>query len=235
MMINRTVRRLVFGSALIGAISFSGCATTQTVSMESKTSSTPITNATPVETPVQKCQKTWRTKVYDCIIEKVVSSCRERNQSSEDEFYSCISKDLMVPQAQMPSEKRQMSVAVTAGDEVFSMISGGPVVVDVARLEATTVDVNGVTFTFTIERIATAAPNERKEVQQTNVRFNFNGTTTGDVWKLMILPIWNFRVQTVASDRATVSFETNEPTVLVRPVTLAEGQAQTETADQKKK
>ncbi len=228
MTFNSRMRVLAFSGMAAGAaaIAHSGCASTQaTGPAAAPTASVSASaRAAPAETQTQRCQREWRTRVQDCIIEGVVSGCRATDSTLGDAFYSCVSDGLSVPLPDTPPAPRQVSVTVTAGDEVFSLRSGGPVVMDVVRLETGSVDVNGASFTYTIERIATAAPAQRTPVDQAAVRFNFDGTTTGDVWKLRTLPVWNLRVQTVSADRASVSFETNDQTLVAKPPSPAGGQ-----------
>ncbi len=165
------------------------------------------------ETPQQRCQRERRSRVQECIIEAIATSCRERNQGNEDGFYSCVSENL--PTA-VSGPARQVSVTVSQGDEVLSMRSGGPVVMDVVALEAASISQTGIQLTFRIERLATAQPEQRTQVDQSSITLNYDGTSSGDAFKLRVIPIWNLRAQ-AASGGAQVSFETSDPRVTTRP------------------
>ncbi len=214
MMLRSRMRNLAFSGMVVGALY--GCATTQATAPPARPSAPQAAAPQRVETPSERCVRENRARVQNCIIESIVTSCRESSQGNEDNFYSCVSERLVIPQPETAGAATQYSVTVSAGDEVLSTRVGRAVVMDVARLEASQIDGRGVAFIYEVERLATAAPTERTRVESVTVRFNFDATTEGETFRLQGLPVWNLRVQASGSGQAQVSFETNDPAVLVR-------------------
>jgi len=231
MTLRTTARNLAFSGMAAGALY--GCATTQATTQAARPAASASAAPARVETPTERCQRTQRTRVQNCIIESIATSCQESNAGNEDGFYSCISERLVIPHPETPGEARQYSVTVSFGDEVMSVRAGRAVVMEVGRLEVAQIDERGVAFVYETERIATAAPAERTQVVLVTVRYNFDGTTEGETSQLSGLPVWGLRVQANGDGRATASFETNDPAVLVRPSAPASIDA--EDAGQKKK
>jgi len=192
--------------AFAGLLAASGCATTQTAgTVPAPSASASASAAQRQETPAQRCQRERRSRVQECIIESIATGCREGNAGNEDGFHSCVSQGLAQPND--IAAVRQISVTVSQGDDALSMRSGESTIMDIVRLEASKIDVSGVVFTFSIERLATAAPEQRAEVLSADVRMNYDGTTSGGWSRLRVLNLWNLRVQAADSGRAAVSFE----------------------------
>lgn len=199
--------------AFAGMLAFSGCATTQTA--PTARPSQPARGIAPAqsqETPAQRCQRERRSRVQECIIEGISASCRESSGGDEERLYSCLSEGLAQPND--VGAARQVTVTVSQGDDVLSMRSGEFVIMDVVRLEAAAIDRAGVGFNYSIERLATAAPEQRARVELASVRMNFDGTRSGDWFRLEVLSLWNLRVEAASSGQARVSFETNDPRIL---------------------
>jgi hypothetical protein len=212
MTFNRTFRKLALGAAVVGALS--GCAGAQRGDIMPKPSQTrPESRPEPALSPVEKCKAGRKARVQDCIIETIVGGCKEGSAGDDDKFYSCVSDGLKTEDGPV---QRQVSVTVSAGDEVLSMRVGGPVVMEVAWLEVAAIDERGIRLTFQSERLATAEPSERTPVANASARYNYDGTEEGDAWKFNGLPAWNLQVSSAARGRAVVSFETDEPGLLVR-------------------
>lgn len=209
MTFRNAARILVFSAAL------AGCASTQEAAVAPLPRTQPRPAAAParVETPTERCQRERRSRVQECIVEGIVTSCRERNESNEDGFYSCVSEGLAAP----ASSERSVTVTVSQGDEVLSLRAGAFTVMDLVRLDATTIDQQGVEFTFSIDRIAVAEPANRTPVEQAAIRINYDGTSSGDLFKLRTLDLWNLRVEAAGSGSARVLFQTADPRILVRP------------------
>ncbi len=225
MTIRTRMRNLAFAGIMAGALS-AGCATTQGASIAAAPAPAQASAAHPrQETPAERCQRTQRTRMQNCLIESIVATCRESNSFNEDAFYSCVSENLVVPQSLEARPAKQYSVTVSAGDEVLSTRTGRAVAMDVARLEASQIDQRGVAFTYEIERITLAAPTERTGVDSATVRYNFDGTYEGEAFKLQGLAVWNLRVEGSGTGQARVSFESNDPALLVRPADAAAGAA----------
>jgi len=218
------MRNIAFTGMVVGALS--GCATTQTAVTAAVPA--PAQAAAPQRqlTPTERCQREQRSRVQNCLIEHIAASCRDSNPGNEDAFYSCVSEGLVIPQTLTASPTRQYSITVSYGDEAVSTRVGTATAMDVARLEVAQIDERGVAMIYEIERITTAVPTERTRVDLATVRFNFDGTTEGDMFKLRGLQVWNFRTESTGDGRARVSFETNDPAALVRPADAAAAPAQ---------
>lgn len=227
MSFRNTVRNLAYSGMVVGAMY--GCATTQTNTQPARPAAS-SSSAAPAraETPTERCQRTQRTRVQNCIIESIATSCRESNQGNEDGFYSCVSEGLVIPRPENPGDARQYSVTASVGDEVMSVRAGRAVVMETGRLEVSQIDERGVAFLYETERIATAAPTQRTAVVSVTVRFNFDGTEEGETFALSSgLTMWNLRVQAADGGRAAVSFDSNDPALLVKvssqPAIVSEG------------
>ncbi len=225
------MRNLTFSAMVTGALY--GCATTSANTQPARPINPQAAAPARVETPTERCQRTQRTRVQNCIIESISTTCREGNPDNEDNFYSCISENLVIPRPETPGGSRQYSFTVSFGEEVMSVRTGRAVVMEVGRLEVAQIDERGVAFVYETERIATAAPTERTQVALVTVRYNFDGTSEGETFKLGGLPVWNLRVQSSGDGRATASFETNDPAVLAR--TANQASIVSEGSEQKKK
>jgi|WetSurMetagenome_2_1015567.scaffolds.fasta_scaffold68550_4 hypothetical protein len=219
MTFNTRMRNLAITGMVVGALA--GCATTQAPATAARPAATQTAAAQRPQTPTERCLREQRTRVQNCIIESIVTTCRESNAFSEDAFYSCVSDGLVTPQTLTANPTKQYSITVSFGDEILSIRTGRAVAMDAARLEVAQIDERGVAMVYEIERIATAAPTERTRVELATVRFNFDGTSEGDLFKLRGLPVWNLRVESADGGRARVSFETTDPGVLVRPADAA--------------
>jgi hypothetical protein len=215
MTFNSRMRNLAITGMAVGMLA--GCATTQAPATAARPAATQTAAAQRPQTPTERCQREQRTRVQNCIIESIVTTCRESNALNEDAFYSCVSDGLVAPQTLTANPTKQYSITVSFGDEILSMRTGRAVVMDAARLEVAQIDERGVAMVYEIERIVTAVPAERTRVDLATVRFNFDGTSEGDMFKLRGLPVWNLRVESADGGRARVSFEANDPAVLVRP------------------
>ncbi len=215
MTFNGRLRNLAYGAAVIGALS--GCATVQRGDPAPRPRAAAEAPAQPARelTPTERCQRERRTRVQDCIIESIATTCREGNQGNDEGFYSCISDNLVQNTAERAP--RQASLVVSYGDEVLSTRVGGPAMIATARLEVAQVDERGVALLYEIERVEPAAYAERTRMNQVTVRYNFDGSSEGNTFMLDDLPIWNFRVSANGDGRARVSFETADPRILVRP------------------
>lgn len=224
MTLKSRMRNLAFTGMVAGALY--GCATTQAVAPPARPEAASATAQERQLTPAERCQREQRSRLQNCIIEHIATTCREDNALNEEAFYQCVSENLVIPRPETPGPARQYGMTVSYGDEIASMRVGRAAVMDVARLEAGAIDERGVMFTYEIERVSAAAPAEKTQVLLATVRFNFDGTSEGEAWKLRDFPVWNLRVESNGDGRARVSFETNDPAVLVRPADGAAAPAQ---------
>jgi hypothetical protein len=147
------------------------------------------------------------------MIEGLAGVCRERSSGNEDGMLSCMQEGLRQPTA--PAH-RDVTVTVAQGEEVFSMRVGGPVVFEIVKMDARTVDQAGVEFNFTVDRVFTATVAQHATLESAQLRMNFDGTRAGDWSAASFTELWNFRVQAGESGRARVSFETDDPRITVR-------------------
>jgi hypothetical protein len=200
------IRTLAFA-----AMAASGCAGAQHT--ETAPPRAQPVHMTPSVLPQQRCLTERRTRIQDCIIEGLATMCRQRASGNEDAYDACMTSGLDEGRV---SGARALTTTVSAGDEVFSLRMGGIHMLDVIRLEATTIDQSGVAFTFQIERLSVDAADHKTQVEQAQIRMNYDGTKSGDWWKLRILDgVWNLRVEASGSS-ARVSFETDYPSLVVR-------------------
>jgi hypothetical protein len=147
------------------------------------------------------------------MIEGLARVCRERSPGNEDGMLACMDEGLRQPTA--PAH-REVSVTVAQGEEVFSMRVGGPAVFQIVKMDARTVDQSGVEFSYTVDRVFAASPSEHTSIENVQLRMNFDGTRTGDWTIPATTEIWNFRVQAGEGGSARVSFETDDPRIVVR-------------------
>lgn len=157
---------------------------------------------------IENCSQA--TRYQECIVEGIAKDCKERSGGNDDKFYTCITKGLALPERREPM---QFSVTVSSGEEVLSVRHGEGVAVNVARLEASSVDEKGVVFGFEIEIIPLYNTADKHVIEHSSIKYNFDGSKSGDTWKLNVLEIWNFSVRAVGMGKATVSFQTMESQV----------------------
>ncbi len=200
----------------IGALALTGflagCAAAQQGPTARPVSADPLANMTATVSPEGACRQR-RTRVQNCLVEAISTSCRSGSQSDDDRFYSCMAGGLAVPAT---SENHQYRVTVGAGEEAFSFRSQGNTVIDVGRLEATAVDGSGVAFVFEIERLALFQPQTRQAVEHQELRMNFDGSKSGAWDMVAVTEVYHMAVEQAGSGRAAVTFETANPRVVVR-------------------
>jgi len=194
-----SVRSLAFAGLMLA-----GCATTQVASA-------PGTPANRMAVQVEACQKARKTRVQDCIVEAFAAGCR--SYKDQDKFYTCVSEDLS---SQPLAESRRISAVISKGDEMLSVREGGYALMDVASLETTKIDKDGVEFLFTIDRINTLDLS-RSNLEKSMIRINFDGTASEEIWKLDVLRVWGLLAEAAPDGKARVSFETSDPTLLSKP------------------
>jgi hypothetical protein len=201
------------GLAFAGAIALSGCAGAQQAARQpQRLNMQPDIEA---ETPVQRCQRERRTRVQDCIIESIVTQCRTRRAGDEPAVQACVDEGLR--QSLVYGETRSSTVTVGQGDELFSFRVGNSAMMDVGRLEASAVDQSGVTFVFNIERFAPTVPAEKIQITNDQVRLNFDGSRSGGWDRVAITEVRVLSAAAAGDGRATVTVETEDPRVLLRP------------------
>ena len=197
--------------ALAGVLAASGCAGTQAAVRPTERHEPP--RGRTAELATQTCPRQRTSRIQECMIEGIAGTCRSSSGTNLDAFYACVGEGL---RQSVTPEAVQLSITVGPGEEVFSYRTGGPTMYQIAKLDAIAVDANGVEFNFVVERIETAAPTEVSVLDQTTVRANFDGTRTGEWMHLNFTEIWNFRVESAGSGRARVSFQTDNPAMIVR-------------------
>ena len=151
--------------------------------------------------------------MQNCMVEAISRQCTTSSQGNEDTFYSCVASGLRTPDS---AESHQVRVTVSQGDEVFGLRNATGSVIDVARLDATTIDANGVGFTFTIERISTSQPTAVTPVSSASMRMNFDGTRSGQWDMVSVVEVTIKTVESAPGGKAAVTFETANPRVFAR-------------------
>ncbi len=205
---NSKLRTLAFAGIMMA-----GCAGVQQNAARPAGSSDPLAHVNPAETPLQKCQREKRSGVQNCMVEAISRQCTTSSNGNEDTFYSCAANGLRTPDA---AENRQAKVTVSQGDEVFGIRNATGSVVDVARLDATTIDSSGVGFTFTIERIPTSQPSAVTPVSSASMRMNFDGSRSGNWDMVSVVEVTIKTVESAPGGKASVTFETANPRVYSR-------------------
>ena len=166
-----------------------------------------------VELATQTCPRQRSSRIQECMFEGIAQTCRERSGTNQDAYYACVGEGLRQP---VTPEPVQLSITVGQGEEVFSFRTGGPAIYQFAKLDVVAVDSTGVDFNFVVSRVETAAPTEPMVLDQTQVRMNFDGTRTGQWMHLDFTELWNFRAESAGDGRARVSFQTDNPAIVVR-------------------
>ncbi len=189
-----------------------GCAGAQQAPNARPRAEPSLANMTASATPESICMQR-STRRQNCLVETLSASCRTRSHGDDDNFYSCMAGGLAVPAT---ADNHQYHVTVSAGDEAFSFRSAGNTVIDIGRLEAATIDANGVGFVFEIERVAVYQPETRLPVEHQELRMNFDGSKSGAWDMVAVTEVYHMMVEQAGNGRATVTFETANPRVLAR-------------------
>ena len=203
-----------FRALALSGMLVSGCAGVQQAgNVRPAGTADPLGTMAPSENPLQRCQRDRRSGVQNCMVETISRQCTAANQGNEDGFYSCVANGLRTPDS---AENRQVRVTVSQGDEVFGLRNATGTVTDVARLDASAIDANGVSLTFTIERIATSQPTVVMPVSHASMRMNFDGSRSGQWDMVSVSEVYVRAAESAPDGKATITFETANPRVFAR-------------------
>jgi hypothetical protein len=196
----RCTRNLAFS----GIIAISGCAaqTSAVVNVQSK-ADTAIS--------VEDTCKGRRNKLQDCLIEGVARGCVKKTDDQTG-FMACVSERLSTDIS--TTEQKDMNVVVGVGDEVFSVRYGNSLLFHVARMEASAITDKGAEFKFSVERIPLPAIREKTQMEQEPLAFTFDNDPV-NAKLLKQAGVFDVTVKTAGTGKVRVSFNTDNPTILV--------------------
>src|SRR4030095_972520 len=162
------------------------------------------------ETVQQRCARERTTRVQECIIEGIVTQCRTRDAAG---VQPCVDEGLS--QSTTFENLRSLTATVSAGQEVFSMRVGNSTMMQVMRLDATTIDSSGVAFSFDIDRFSPLG-GDKNAVTHEELRVNFDGVRSGNWTRFGITEVRVVAVEAAGAGGARVTLETEDPRVTVR-------------------
>lgn len=203
---SQKIGRLLVAGALLG-----GCASTQAPSPAAPIQPAASRPAEQRADPRGECLRR-RSGIQECLVEVAMQSCA--GQSEEAERRVCI-REAIHEELQFPGEERSLSVIINPGDEVLSINVGEFVLFSIVKIEAVSVDSEGVDFRFLHIQSETDSIIDMNPIVEARFRVNFDGSSSGDIHQVSGLEIWNFTVSQVA-DGVMVRFSTADNRIMTR-------------------
>jgi len=191
--------------AFLGVMAVSGCATQPNA----------VVSAPPkaeTQISVEDACKGRRNNRQDCLIEGVARECVGKTNDQAG-FMACVSGRLATDIS--TTEQKDMSVVVGVGDEVFSVRYGSSLLFHVARMEVNAITNKGAEFMFVVEQIPLPDIKERTQLDQETISFAFDARSPGNAKLLKQAGVFDITVKAEGAGKVRVSFNTDNPTVLV--------------------
>lgn len=193
---------------MLAGVLAAGCASQQAAQVQPPRPAATAEQKTQARSPREVCLQR-KTNVQECLIEAIAKGCQ-----SQEKAQQCMEKGLGQERA-FPGEARTRKVLAYAGEEVLSLRFGRPPEMGIAKLEVDGIDGKGAAFMYIIRRVDAHDPRKGEAVEEIPFRVNYDGTSSGDGWKLNGLGIWDLKVKK-SGKGVQVNFATTDSRITIR-------------------